>query len=382
MYHLVRPNMTHTNRICLTMIVKNETAVLPRLFNSLKNIINYYVIVDTGSTDGTPLFIKQWMDNEGIKGEVHSHDWVNFGFNRNQALQYAYHSQAADWALFIDADEELAFTDPLFYKRLTPGVSYSLEKRHRQLRYRLQNLVDISQTRWEWQGVVHEYLSYIDGSTARDVMPEAWIIYHEGEGVRSRGVTAQQKYLSDARLLETELTQHPTDTRSRFYLAQSYRDAGVIDKAYKNYLKRARMEGWPEENFVAQYQAGVLAIRLNKPYSEIVELLLNAYEKRPSRGTEPLHQLAAYCRKKNWYTQAYLFAKTGSEIPYPTDQLFVEKDTYEWCIFDELSIAAYWTGRYLESKQLCEKLLSMDLAETDSTRIKMNLDFSVQKLSE
>ena len=87
-------------------------------------------------------------------------------------------------------------------------------------------------------------------------------------------------------------------------------------------------------------------------------------------------------QKKNWYTQAYLFAETGSEMTYPTDQLFVEKDTYEWCIFDELSIAAYWTGRYLESKQLCEKLLSMDLAETDSNRIKMNLDFSIQKLSE
>ncbi len=374
--------MTHANRICLTMIVKNETAVLPRLFNSLKNIISYYVIVDTGSTDGTPAFIKQWMGNVGIKGEVHSHDWVNFGYNRNQALQYAYQSEAADWALFIDADEELAFTDPLFYQRLIPGVSYSLEKRHHQLRYLLPNLVDISQTRWEWQGVVHEYLSYIDGSMARDVMPEAWIIYHEGEGVRSRGVTAQQKFLSDARLLETELTKNPTDTRSRFYLAQSYRDAGIIDKAYKNYLKRARMEGWPEENFVAQYQAGVLAIRLNKPYPEVLELLLNAYEKRPSRGTEPLHQLAAYCRQKNGYAQAYMFAKTGSEIPYPADMLFVEKDTYEWRILDELSIAAYWTGRYLESKNLCEKLLSMNLSETDTTRIKMNLDFAIQKLSE
>ena len=69
-------------------------------------------------------------------------------------------------------------------------------------------------------------------------------------------------------------------------------------------------------------------------------------------------------------------------LQYPNFLKLVEKDSYEWCIFDELSIAAYWTGRYLESKQLCEKLLSMDLAETDSTRIKMNLDFSVQKLSE
>ena len=46
----------------------------------------------------------------------------------------------------------------------------------------------------------------------------------------------------------------------------------------------------------------------------------------------------------------YLFAKAGAEIAYPTDVLFVEKDICEWRIFDELAIAAYWTGHYVESK--------------------------------
>jgi hypothetical protein len=228
----------------------------------------------------------------------------------------------------------------------------------------------------------HEYLSYIDGSTARDVMPEAWIIYHEGEGVRSRGVTARQKYLSDARLLETELTQHPTDTRSRFYLAQSYCDAGQLKEAYKNYLLRASMQGWPEENFVAQYRAGKIALLLNKPYSEIADLFLKAYEIRPTRGAEPLYQLAVYCRSKNWYTQGYMFAKTGSLISYPTDLLFVEKDIYEWRMLDELAIGAYWTGHYQDSKVLCEKLLAMALSIEDAERIEKNLQFAIQKLSE
>ena len=50
--------MKQYNRICLNMIVKNETPVLGRLFASVKDIISNYVIVDTGSTDGTPDFIK------------------------------------------------------------------------------------------------------------------------------------------------------------------------------------------------------------------------------------------------------------------------------------------------------------------------------------
>ena len=110
------------------------------------------------------------------------------------------------------------------------------------------------------------------------------------------------------------------------------------------------MEGWPEENFVAQYRAGKVALLLNKPYTEILTCFLTAYEMRPERVTEPLYQLAVYCRHKAWHHQAYLFAKAGAEIAYPTDVLFVEKDICEWRIFDELAIAAYWTGHYVESK--------------------------------
>ncbi|MCI5129967.1 MAG: glycosyltransferase, partial [Candidatus Electrothrix sp. EH2] len=72
--------------ICLNMIVKNETPVLGRLFASVKNIIDYYVIADTGSTDGTPEFIAREMERYGISGEVLCHDWVNYGHNRNLAL--------------------------------------------------------------------------------------------------------------------------------------------------------------------------------------------------------------------------------------------------------------------------------------------------------
>jgi len=100
---------------------------------------------------------------------------------------------------------------------------------------------------------------------------------------------------------------------------------------------------------------------------------------RPERGAEPLYQLAVYCRNKNWHTQAYLFAKAGAEIAYPTDKLFVERDIYEWRIHDELAIAAYWTGRNAESKALCEMLLAMVLAPEDVERIEKNLEFAVQK---
>jgi len=367
-------------RICLNMIVKNETPVLGRLFASVQDVISYYVIVDTGSTDGTPEFIEQWMAEAGIPGELHRHEWVNFGVNRNQALDYAYQCGQADWLLIIDADEEFACSDLSCFQKLKPGVNYRLEKRYGSVRYGVLALVDIAQTRWRWQGVVHEYLEHVEGPDLRGVLPEAWIIIHAGQGARSVGISEEEKFLKDAALLEAELARKPEDCRSRFYLAQSYKDAGHMDKAYENYLLRADMPGWEEENYVAQYRAGKMAVALGRPYGEIVALFLKAYEMRPGRGAEPLHDLAAYCRHQNWFAQAYLFAKMGSQIAYPDDILFVETDIFQWRILDELAVSAYWTGRYAESRDACNKILKRSVPAEHIKRIKENLDFAVQKL--
>src|SRR6186713_3482430 len=129
--------------ICLNMIVKNEVKVLPRLIRSVKDYIDYYVIVDTGSTDDTIALIRREMAGYGIEGEVHERPWVNFGVNRQQALELAVEANKADWLLFIDADEELGVSDPKFYEKLEAGVSYDIEKHHSGVRYAVPHLINI-----------------------------------------------------------------------------------------------------------------------------------------------------------------------------------------------------------------------------------------------
>jgi glycosyltransferase involved in cell wall biosynthesis len=72
--------------ICLTMIVKNESKVIRRCIDSVKDYINYWVIVDTGSTDGTQDLVKEIMDEYGIPGELHERPWVDFGHNRTRVF--------------------------------------------------------------------------------------------------------------------------------------------------------------------------------------------------------------------------------------------------------------------------------------------------------
>ncbi len=371
--------------VCLNMIVKNEEKVLPRLLRSIKDYVDYYVIVDTGSTDGTIELIKREMSEYGIDGEVHEREWVNFGVNRQQALELALQAGKTDWVLFIDADEELGVSDPKFYERLEPGVTYDLEKHHSNVRYAVPHLINVRETQWKWEGPVHNYLVNLGGSKQRRRLEDVWIIYHSGEGAKSHGVSKEQKYLRDAELLEEDLKQHPDNARSQFYLGQSYKHAGHLEQAYEAYARRVGMEGWAEESFMAQLEMGRIAVQLGESEEVVLRNLLAAYELRPTRA-EPLYELAHYFRKQKTYAKAYLFAKAGVLTPQPKDRLFVAQDVYDWRLLDEVAVAAYWIGNYHDCKVACEEALAridqgLDVPADDASRIRENLGHSLRKLA-
>jgi len=364
--------------ICLNMIVKNEVKVLPRLIRSVKDYIDYYVIVDTGSSDDTIALIRREMSSYGIEGEVHERPWINFGVNRQQALELALAADKTDWLLFIDADEELAVSDPKFYEKLEPGVSYEIEKHQGDVRYALRQLVNIRSARYRWEAPVHNYLVVEEGEPRCEIRKDVWIIYHHAQGAKSHGVTQEEKFLRDAKVLEAELARDPEDARNQYYLGQSYQDAGYPERALEAYKKRVSMEnGWDEERYSAQLEVGRICLELERPEAEVLAELLGAYNLRPTRA-EPLFELARYYRGKKGYPMATLFAKAGVQTPRPNDRLFIVESIYTWRLLDELAVASYWIGDYETSRSACEALLArvdagLSVPEDDLQRIRGNL---------
>lgn len=74
---------------------------------SVRHYIDSWVIVDTGSTDGTQAIIQDYMHD--LSGLLFERPWKNFGHNRTEALQLALTDSLppTNYLLFIDADETL-----------------------------------------------------------------------------------------------------------------------------------------------------------------------------------------------------------------------------------------------------------------------------------
>ena len=351
------------------MIVKNERAVIERCLNSVKPLIDYWVIVDTGSSDGTQRLIKKCM--RGIPGKLYERTWVNFEHNRNEALELA--KKHADYLLFIDADEELVFDTNFVLPHLDHDI-YHINIDLCGIRYVRSQLVSTS-VDWKWAGVVHEAL-VSDRACTQDILKGVTQIVR-AEGCRSQD---PDKFLKDVALLEQALKKEPKNSRYQFYLAQSYRDAQMLDEAIKNYEKRIEMGGWDQEVFWSKYQIAIMKEILGKPSDEVIKAYSEAYSFRPSRA-EPLYRLSSFLRRQGANLLGYFVACQALSQDPPSDTLFVEDWVYTYGLLLEKAVNAYWIGKYAECLTLSQNILKQEkLPQSIIECVEQNIGWAVKML--
>jgi glycosyltransferase involved in cell wall biosynthesis len=377
-------------KIVLSMIVKNEAKVIERCLNSVLPFIDAFAIVDTGSIDGTQLRIKNILQGKGlyVPGRVENREWVDFATNRQQALELA-RAVGSEWpkpkeeiyALFIDADEvfEYSSKDEVFALHGYPG--YMLKYIFGSTSYKRIGLARLDLD-WQWKGVLHEAIN--PPYAVATPLLEGCTVKVYSDGARSNQ-DVKEKFLSDACVLRQALDVEPDNARYYFYLAQSLRDAGQLEQAVCVYKDRIKMGGWDEEIYYSYLQNAVINERihtLDKDFDFVLSSYLAAYNYRPTRA-ESLCELARYCRLNYRFNLAYLFASKAAQTQTPNDLLFVDESVYAWRALDELAVAAYYVGNYLESGRLCRQLLNNELLPKDQkARIRRNKQFANSKLGE
>ncbi|MBX9744988.1 MAG: glycosyltransferase [Chlamydiales bacterium] len=337
------------NTVCLNMIVKDERHVILRCLASVKPFIDYWVIVDTGSTDGTQELIREFMQD--IPGELFERPWVDFAYNRNLALELA--KGKADYLLIMDADEKITKVGP-FDKSALNKDCYFLESQNTDgTAFDRPNFIRNNPT-WLWTGVIHEQL--VSSGTKRGEKLTALIVERPQDGKRCKDPQTQQK---DIKVLEDALIVDPNNSRYVFYLAQTYVSEKNFPMALKYYEQRASMPGDPDEKFLALFSTGWLQEKLEMNPKIYIESYRKASEHSPYR-IEPLFQLACYYCRTGKAQLGYDLSLHGLSLQKPLrSQICYYPWIYEYGLRFVFAECAFLLDRKKEASEAYQLLLIM-----------------------
>ncbi len=361
-------------RLCLTMIVRNEAAIIERCLAAAAPWIDAWAIHDTGSTDDTERIITSFFERAGIPGRLTHGRFEDFAQARNDSLEAARATAAAydaDYLLLCDADMDLVVEDPAFRDGLTAAACL-VEQRATGLAYANLRIVRADLPA-RYVGVTHEHLDI--GEAERTTLGGVWFRDH------AEGASREVKFERDLALLERGLAEEPANARYRFYLAQTLRDLGRHRDAVAAYERRVALGGWEEEVWYSLLQVALLRERLGDDDEAVLTAYLAAFERRPGRA-ETLVELARHLRERERHHLAHVFATRAVQLAPTDDILFVSPDCYGWRARDELAVANYWVGRYDESAALARGLLADPaLPDEHRSRIEQNLAFAQDRLA-
>lgn len=381
-------------KICLTMIVKNESKNVNRLLDSFlddeddKYLMDMISVVDTGSTDNTKELFLQWGKAHNIPTTVHEEPFVNFSHNRTHSVRAAKEAYPdADYFLLSDADFVWELNKGnKFDKVLLVDHKYLIEQYNKSLSYWNIRLLS-AKIQWECIGVTHEYWAESKSQGEYNGEVRTAKIKTLAIDDREDGGCKTDKFERDERLLRDGLVDKTTPghllTRYKFYLGQTLKDMGRYAESIEWYDKRTQDRGWAEEVYYAKYQIGFnyeqmgwkkkhavtimgksnntegdieylrkwnpnnvnpaeLMQQSTKHFTDAGVNYLAAYNYRKTRA-EALYYLTRMYRLLGLNDMAYNFAIIGNKIVYPEDDtLFIERNCYDYLFDYELSIVAFY----------------------------------------
>jgi glycosyltransferase involved in cell wall biosynthesis len=362
--------------VSLCMMVKDELEVIEETLLNLLPYIDRYDITDTGSTDGTPEIIESFMKRHNVPGSMYYTPWNGFGDYGNevgsQTVMFTNCYGKADYIFKMDADDLVVGN--LKWPENMNKDAYELLLLHESGTLNYGRLMLLSGSiHWRSVGPVHEYIA-TNVSYTRMVLEGDYHILSSVDNRRlSKRNSGVKKYENDAAVLQKALIEEPKNSRYQFYLAQSYRDADMPEKALVEYLKRSKMGEWYQEVYYSLHQAAKLKQQLNYSFSEIQEQYLLAYESHPKRA-EPLYELSRLFRLAGRPVTAYLYAHAALHLVAEPSFLFFNRYVYEKGILDEICATAWYVGAYSEGLDACLK------SEIDKEYVKKNIKIYSEKL--
>jgi len=225
--------MPNENLISLCMIVKNEEHNLGRALDSVKDLVDQIIVVDTGSVDLTIPIARRYG------ADVFTMEWKNnFSAARNESLSNA----DCEWILVMDADEEIAPESRREIRKLlqnTDAAAIGMTVRNFAPAGNLVKYSDDVQVRlfrnrpeYRYEQAVHNQISPSIVRAGGRIIDLPWVIYHYGYMEDTRKKTERS-----LGLIQRELSSDPQNLYLLFKLGEAYKAIGYESLAKATLLE-------------------------------------------------------------------------------------------------------------------------------------------------
>ena len=316
--------------ITLCAIVRNEEIALPGMIESAKGCVDEIVILDTGSTDSTVEIARQYTERVGFR------PWDgSFAEARNYAQQHC----ASDWILMLDADERLSESAQASIKQICSNVPDSVDlilmpmqmcrDDGRVYQQFLAERLYRNGKGYKWHADMHNWIDVPTTAEKRCVGPSLTIVHNRAtRDSNGRDARAKQRLeMSEATFLPA-IEADPRDRRSIFYLAGTYLDSEMPEKAIPWFERYFQVSEWSHERYQAALLAAEAYVQVGR--REDARKVLSAHLIDNYARAEALVRLGKMAQEDGDHEQAARWFQYASLCPVPLDPLFVEVDCHTW----------------------------------------------------
>ena len=319
--------------ISLCMIVKNEEKTLGRCLDSIHDIVDEIIIVDTGSEDNTKAIAVKYTK------DVYDFKWTeDFSAARN----YAFSKATKEYIMWLDADDVLFDTDREKLINLKNNfdnsfdvvmMKYNLgsdDSNNPSCTFMRERLLK-KEKGFTWNDPIHEYIKIGGKILNTDIC----ITHKRMHGKTDRNLKIFEKMISDGKELSD---------RNKFYYARELYLNGHIESAIIYYNKFLDTFTGLTSNYMDASIDLANCHRILKDDKNVIKALLRSFEHDSPRA-EICCQLGFLYKQKKDYSNAIFWYDIASKIKKPSNEWgSVIHDFYDFLPNMELSSCYFHMG--------------------------------------
>lgn len=284
-------------KISLCMIVKDETEVLARCLDSVKDCVDEIVLADTGSTDGTKELCRRYTPS------VFSYPWnMDFAAARNEAFSRG----NGDYLMWLDADDYLSPEDAAKLRALKTvlaekqpdmvfcpyDVAFDENGKATQTFYR-ERLIR-REAGFRWQGRVHECIP-----------PHGKIIYADCR-IRHLG-SKKERGARNLHIYQKWAAEEKLNGRDLFYYGRELFYNRLYPEAIAVLEEMLAGAGWYVNKIEACKVLAQCKQARGETLSAITDALARSFRYGEPRASVLCEMGAAFKRERRWKEAAFWY---------------------------------------------------------------------------